>query len=140
MKRFLVSIFAAAAMLLSPGAGPVSADEPADSIQTVIQSQITAFRANDLPGAFAFASPTIQQKFGDAATFGRMVESGYPMVWRPASFRMMQLVETDMGPVQVVMFVDRAGTSHEAGYLMKMIDGEWRINGVHVRRQPGVGT
>lgn len=117
-----------------------AAEEPADSIQTVITGQIAAFRANDVDTAFGFASPSIQQKFGDPQNFGRMVSQAYPMVWRPRRFEMRQLVDTDFGPVQVVLFEDSAGTLHEAGYLMQQIDGLWRINGVQLRRVPQVGA
>lgn len=119
---------------------PGIADEPADSIQAVIEDQLSAFLTDDLEAAFAFASPTIQRKFGDPESFGRMVEMGYPMVWRPRSHQMRELIETELGPVQVVLFEDGQGRLHEAGYLMQQIDGVWRINGVHVRRAPGVGA
>lgn len=118
----------------------VRSDDSSNAIQSVIQNQLDAFQANDLDTAFSFASPTIQEKFGSAETFGRMVKNGYPMVWRPASRQWQKLVQTDAGPVQVVLFEDANGRMHEAGYLMQLIDGTWRINGVHVRKAPGVGT
>ncbi|MEM1298715.1 MAG: DUF4864 domain-containing protein [Pseudomonadota bacterium] len=116
------------------------ADEPADTIQGVISDQLAAFQANDVETAFGFASPTIQEKFGDPANFGRMVELAYPMVWRPRRFEMRQLVDTDFGPVQVVLFEDGSGRLHEAGYLMQQVDGVWRINGVRLREVPQVGA
>ncbi|MFK7943713.1 MAG: DUF4864 domain-containing protein [Paracoccaceae bacterium] len=116
------------------------AEEPAASIQTVITGQISAFQANDVETAFGFASSTIQEKFGDPGNFGRMVENAYPMVWRPRRYEMRQLVDTDYGPVQVVLFEDASGGLHEAGYLMQQIDGIWRINGVQLRRMPAVGA
>lgn len=121
---------------------PISANaqEQNPDITAVIEQQIQAFQDNDLNEAFSYASPMIQRKFGSAAIFGQMVETGYPMVWRPSSYRMDRLIETDAGLVQIVMFEDATGRLHEAGYLMKLIDGKWRINGVHVRPQPGVGT
>lgn len=118
----------------------VRSDDSSNAIQSVIQNQLDAFQANDLDTAFSFASPTIQEKFGSAETFGRMVKNGYPMVWRPASRQWQKLVQTDAGPVQVVLFEDANGRMHEAGYLMQLIDGTWRINGVHVRKASGVGT
>ena len=139
MRLALMSLLAAL-ILFAGQPGPARADEPGDSIQSVIERQLSAFRANDLDGAFAFASPMIQQKFGDPQNFGQMVQSGFPMVWRPARYEMLELVETPSGLVQVVLFEDAAGQLHEAGYLMQLIDGEWRINGVHIRRRPGVGA
>lgn len=119
---------------------PAFAEEPADSIQSVITDQISAFQANDVERAFTHASPNIQQKFGDPGNFGRMVQMGYPMVWRPKRYEMRELVETDAGLVQVVLIEDASGSMHEAGYLMQQIDGLWRINGVHVRALPQVGA
>ena len=113
---------------------------PPKAIQDVITNQLTAFGANDLGTAFGFASPTIQRKFGDPENFGRMVALAYPMVWRPRRYEMRELVQTDLGPVQVVLFEDAQGRLHEAGYLMQQIDGAWRINGVKLRRLPEVGA
>ena len=139
MRLALMSLLAAL-ILVAAQPGTARADEPGDTIRSVIEGQLSAFQANDLDGAFAFASPMIQQKFGDPQNFGQMVRSGYPMVWRPARHEMLDLVETSSGLVQVVLFEDAAGGLYEAGYLMQMINGEWRINGVHVRRRPGVGA
>jgi hypothetical protein len=136
----MTRLFAAFFAILLTFAPVVHAEEPADSIQAVIESQIQAFQRSDVDSAFTHASPTIQQKFGDPKTFGRMVEMGYPMVWRPRSYRMTEIVQTDSGPVQLVVFEDATGRLHEAGYLMQEIDGVWRINGVHVRALPSVGT
>ncbi len=105
MHRFLGLVLALLAAAL-----PVRAEEPADSIQAVIVSQLDALQANDLTAAFAHASPTIQSKFGTPEVFGRMVETGYPVIWRPAR------------------------------YEMWLIDGAWRINGVYLRALPGVGS
>ena len=136
MRLFLIPLMLIAFVWSSP----TRAEEPSDSIRSVIERQLAAFQANDLDEAFQFASPAIQRMFGDPQNFGRMVESGYPMVWRPAGYRMLKLLETESGLVQVVEFEDSAGVLHEAGYLMKQIDGVWRIAGVHVRKRPGVGT
>ena len=137
MQRLLVLLLLGLVAILPMRA---MAEEPADSIQTVISDQIAAFRASDVETAFGFASPSIQRQFGDPENFGRMVRQGYPMVWRPRRFEMRQLVDTDSGPVQVVLFEDAAGVLHEAGYLMVEVDGVWRIAGVKLRRVPQVGA
>lgn len=140
MRPILLPLFAIALIVGAWVATPARADEPGDSIRSVIESQIAAFRANDLEGAYAFASPMIQKKFGNPQFFGQMVETGYPMIWRPSRYEMLRLEETPSGLVQVVLFEDATGRLHEAGYLMELLDGKWRINGVHVRHRPGVGT
>ncbi|MGR3715285.1 MAG: DUF4864 domain-containing protein, partial [Thermohalobaculum sp.] len=97
-------------------------------------------QANDPAAAFAHASPTIQSKFGTPEVFRRMVETGYPVIWRPASYQMLALAETAAGPVQAVLFQDREGRFFEAAYQMQLIDGVWRINGVYLHALPGVGS
>lgn len=116
------------------------ADEPGDSIQAVIADQIAAFQANDVERAFTHAAPNIQRMFQNPKRFGQMVQQGYPMVWRPARYQWLKIVETESGPVQVVLFEDQSGRLHEAGYLMQQIDGTWRINGVKLREIDGVGA
>ena len=119
---------------------PLRAEEPADSIKSVITSQLSAFQANDLDAAFAHASPTIQTKFRNPEIFGQMVATGYPMIWRPAGYEMLDLRQTEMGPVQMVLFQDAQGRFYEAAYEMRLIDGVWRIDGVYLRQSPGVGS
>jgi hypothetical protein len=137
MRRLLfVLAFITAGMFMDPG----RADDRAAGIQATIEAQIADFQRSDVTAAFEHATPSIQGKFGNAETFGRMVRQAYPMVWRPARWEMRQIVETDYGPVQVVLFEDQSGRMHEAGYLMEEIDGTWRIDGVRLRAVPGVGT
>jgi hypothetical protein len=141
MHRFLGLVLALlAAAVLAQAEGLGRADEPIDSIQAVIVSQIGALQANDLTAAFAHASPIIQSKFGTPEVFGQMVETGYPVIWRPARYEMLALTETDIGPVQTVLFQDRNDRLFEAAYEMRLIDGVWRINGVYLRALPGVGS
>jgi hypothetical protein len=119
---------------------PAKGDQHGDPIVAVIVSQLDALRANDLPSAFAHASPMIQSKFGNPQVFGRMVETGYPVIWRPAHYEMLALIDTAAGPVQKVLMQDRAGRFFEAAYEMQLVDGVWRINGVYLRALPGVGS
>ncbi len=141
MRRFPGLVLALlAAAFLAQAQGPVRAEEPADSIQAVIVSQLDALQANDPAAAFAHASPTIQSKFGTPEVFRRMVETGYSVIWRPASYQMLALAETAAGPVQTVLFQDHEGRLFEAAYQMRLIDGVWRINGVSLRALPGIGS
>lgn len=137
--KAILALAALVAVLTGP-VSPARAQERSDQIQAVIADQIEAFRRDDLAAAFAHASPFIQQRFGDPATFGRMVRSGYPMVWRPASWQMLGLGDTARGLVQKVMFVDRAGKAWEADYQMIQVEGRWRINGVWLKALPGISS
>jgi len=74
MHRFPGLVLALlAATFLAQAQGPARADEPADSIQAVIVSQLNALQANDPAAAFAHASPTIQSKFGTPEVFQNTV-------------------------------------------------------------------
>ena len=135
---FVLALLAAA--FLARAEAPARAEEPADSIQAVIVSQLHALRANDLTAAFAHASPTIRLKFGTAEVFGRVVETRYPVIWRPAFHEMQALIKTATGRIQLVLFEDREGRLFEAVYDMREIDGVWRINGVYLRTLPAAGS
>ena len=51
-------------------------DDPQTQIQTVIESQISAFKNDDFAQAFGFAGPSVQSMFGTAENFGVMVRRG----------------------------------------------------------------
>jgi len=116
----------------------VRADET--SIQTVIQSQITAFQQDDFATAFTYASPTIRQLFGTPERFGMMVRQGYPMVWRPGRVDFLPLKSEENRSVQDVMITDQAGMVHVLRYTMIEGDPGWQINAVQVLRTPQVGA
>ncbi|MEM6490264.1 MAG: DUF4864 domain-containing protein [Pseudomonadota bacterium] len=68
------------------------------------------------------------------------MQQGYPMIWRPERWEMGALNDTPGGPRQTVIFTDRDGVVWEADYLMREVDGTWRIAGVSLRRLPGVSS
>ena len=109
-------------------------------IQNVIESQIEAFKADDFTQAFTYASPSIQGVFGDAENFGRMVRAGYPMVWRPAEFRFLELHETSGQLFQRIMITDMTGQVHILDYQMIEDEGRWKINGVYFVQLPSANT
>ncbi len=135
------ALFVLLALVLTVAHGPhVPAQEPETDIPAVIEDQIAAFKRNDTDAAWAHASPQIQGLFGDAERFCDMVRKGYPMVWRPRSYRMGELEAVDGGFLQSVLFQDQTGRFFVAVYEMRLIDGAWRIDGVHVREAPGRGV
>ncbi|MEX2519059.1 MAG: DUF4864 domain-containing protein [Paracoccaceae bacterium] len=131
----IAAAFATLLAIAPLGAAAQSAEDAA-GIRAAILNQVEAMRADDWSRAFTFASPTIQGLFGDAENFSRMVTTGYPMVWRPRSQRAGALSETPLGLMQTMVFEDGEGRFFIADYLMQMVDGEWRINGVTIRPAP----
>ena len=125
MRRVLLSM--TAALFLIPL--PLLAQDRAD-IPDVIRGQIAAFEASDVTTAFGFASPTIRGMFGSAERFGRMVETGYPMVWRPAEVQFLDQREEFGLLVQRVLIQDAAGALHVLEYQMVPSGESWLVNGV----------
>jgi len=110
------------------------------AVESVIQDQMTALQADNFAQAFSFASPNIKSMFGTAENFGKMVQQGYPMVYRPRSVRMLELREVETGFWQRVMITDQAGATHLLDYQMIETPEGWQINAVHLLRQSGVGV
>ncbi len=101
-------------------------------IEANIKAQMRAFEADDFATAFTFASPNIQQFFRTPENFGAMVRNGYPMVWRPADVRFLELREIAGAHWQKVMVIDGAGQVHLLDYQMIELENGWRINAVQI--------
>lgn len=133
MRRLLLPCLLAAALAWS---APATAGE----INATIQKQIDAFLADDVETAFSYASPGVRQIFRTPQRFAAMVQSGYPMVWRPADVRFLDRRDhPGAGQVQRVMIRDGAGTLHLLDYLMVPGPDGWQIAGVQILRG-AVGT
>lgn len=109
-------------------------------IRGVIESQITAFQADDFGAAFTHASPGIKGMFGSAERFGAMVRQGYPMVHRPDEVRYLGLRTESGRQVQRVMIRDAQGRVHFLDYEMIEAEGGWQINGVRLLPPQGAGA
>lgn len=136
MRRALLVL----AVLMGVG-GPARAEvSPADraAIAAVIAEQLQAFRLDDAPRAFSFASPGIQGMFGTPENFLDMVRRAYPPVHRSTQGEFTTL--TDEGEVvqQVELFHD--GQWHTALYSMERSADGWRISGCALVRSARVGA
>lgn len=138
-RRLLPSLALAASLALG---APASDAEPADAaaIQAVILDQLEAFQADEMDRAFAHASPGIQSIFRTPERFRRLVQQGYPMIWRPERFDVGNLEPAGDALIQTMVFVDRSGQVFEADYRMELVDGTWRIAGVTLRKLPGLSS
>ena len=117
---------------LTGSARAQDAASPADAaeISRVITAQIEAFRRNDAAAAFAFATPGIQEKFGDSTHFVEAVKQAYPQVYRPRSFKFTGMGSEDGLVTQRVEIVGPDGRLVTAIYDMAHEqDGSWRIAG-----------
>ena len=130
-----------AAVLIVSGALVALAQDARNlEIEGTIQGQIEAFLADDFAAAFAFASPNIRRIFGNSDSFGSMVRQGYPMVWRPADVRFLELRELGGRTLQRVMIRDQAGIFHVLEYQMLVGENGWQIDGVRIVPKAEVGA
>ena len=132
--RLIVTAVGAAILAAWPA---LAQEEP---IQSTINSQIEAFRAEDFATAFTFASPNIQGMFRTPENFGSMVVTGYPMVVDPAQVDMMDLRFIGGALWQRVRITDRRGQAFLLDY--QMIEGPegWLINAVQLQKAADVGA
>ncbi|HCJ62326.1 MAG TPA: DUF4864 domain-containing protein [Alphaproteobacteria bacterium] len=130
--RFVFSI----CMLIMLGQSEVRADERSSAIQEVITNQISAFLSDDVDKAYGFASSNIKKVFPSPQSFGRMVQNGYPMIWRPESFEFLELREGAEDLFQGILITDSEDAKHIIIYQMAKEQGAWKIDGVRVRSLP----
>ena len=130
MKRLV------AALMLAAGAAQA---DPA-AIQGVIDEQIAAFRAEDVDTAFDYAAPNIVAMFRTPGTFGSMVRQGYPMVWRPGSVEYLGAEEAGGSWTQDVLITDAEGRLHTLEYTMVETEAGWKIAGVRLLTEAGIGA
>jgi hypothetical protein len=104
------------------------------AIRQAIEGQIAAFQADDAALAFSFATPSIQDRFGDASQFVAMVKRGYRPVYRPRQVEFSDLLDVRGKPAQRLVVVGPDNEVFNAYYLMeRQPDGSWRINGCILR-------
>lgn len=111
------------------------------AIKGVITRQMEAFQRDDGPGAFGYASPSIQEQFGTPGHFLDMVRQSYPSVYRPRSVEFSELLVQGGQVIQQVELVGPGGETQLALYFMEPgAPGTWRISGCTLTRSTRVGA
>ena len=132
VTRFLLSLclsLLVAGTALAQGLSKLNGVERR-AIRSVIEAQISAFRADDGERAFGFAAPSIRGIFRTADNFMAMVRQGYAPVYRPRDVRFGDLVDVEQTLVQKVYVTSPDGRQVLALYSMeRQSDGSWRISG-----------
>src|SRR5713101_221449 len=102
---------------------PKEATEP-------VMKQLEAFRRGDFDTAYTFASSEIKELF-DRSAFEQMVKNGYP-----------EIAGSTVAPNGHVYLQIRIrgsnGNSIEALYELVLENGQWKINGVSAKPDPGL--
>ena len=100
------------------------------AIRGIITLQLQAFKNGHAARAFSYASPGIQEKFGNPERFVAMVKHNYPVVYSPREFEFLDLVNVNGIWVQKIMLVDTGGDIYIGHYPMeRQTDGKWLIDG-----------
>jgi ABC-type transporter MlaC component len=126
--------------LLAP-ALPVSAQTPKIAPKEAaepVMKQLEAFRRGDFDTAYTFASSDIKQQF-DRPAFEHMVRSGYPEIARSTFASVAGSTVAPNGHVYLQIKIRGSnGNSIEALYEMVLENGQWKINGVSAKPDPGM--
>lgn len=120
----------------APGATAAGlAEGDRTAIRMTIERQLAAFQRDDGAAAFAYAAPSIREKFGTPENFMAMVRIGYEPVYRPREVEFHEIAVLEGAPTQEVLLVDRNGIAWLAYYPMqRQPDGRWLIEGCILRR------
>ena len=108
-----------------------------EAVQSTISSQIDAFKKNDIEEAYTFAAPNIQAQFPNPENFGLMVRKGYPIIWKPKSFKFVNFKDLGDKCIQRVLFQSYNGSLETYDYILEKNNNLWKIAGVLTIRSAG---
>lgn len=139
MRTRLIS---AALYVLALTAAGNAGDAEVKVAQSVIDSQLKAFQADDGALAYSYAAPGIKRVFPTVDAFMGMVTNGYTPVRRPQSYVFGKSEEMGAGRIaQQVFVVGPDGKEYEALYtLERQPDGRFLITGCSLRASNALST
>lgn len=130
--RFVVAVaigIVASAAAVRLGAAPVPEDE-AQSVRSIIVTQLQAFADDDADGAFETTTPGVREAIGNAGHFLAMVRGAYPMMYHPESVTFMRPELLGGNVLQLAQIINGQGKSWLALYsLEQQPNASWRISG-----------
>jgi hypothetical protein len=110
---------------------------PKEATEPVIK-QLEAFRRGDFDTAYTFASFEIKEQFSRPA-FEQMVKTGYPEIAHSTFATIAASAVAPNGHVYLSVKIRGAnGNSIEAFYELVLESGQWKINGVTSKPDPGL--
>jgi hypothetical protein len=110
---------------------------PKEATEPVIK-QLEAFRRGDFDTAYTFASSEIKEQFSRPA-FEHMVKTGYPEIAQSTFAAIGTSAVAPNGHVYLSVKIRGAnGNSIEAFYELVLESGQWKINGVTAKPDPGL--
>ena len=108
-----------------------------EAVRYTISSQIDAFKQNDVKKAYTFAAPNIQAQFPSPDIFGLMVRNGYPIIWKPKSYKFTTFKDLGNRCVQRVLFQSYNGSLESYDYILEKNGSVWKIAGVLTIKSAG---
>ncbi len=108
-----------------------------EAVRYTISAQIDAFKQNDVKKAYTFAAPNIQAQFPSPDIFGLMVRNGYPIIWKPKSYKFTTFKDLGNRCVQRVLFQSYNGSLESYDYILEKNGSVWKIAGVLTIKSAG---
>ena len=108
-----------------------------EAVRYTISSQIDAFKDNDVKKAYTFAAPNIQAQFPSPDIFGLMVRNGYPIIWKPKSYKFTTFKDLGNRCIQRVLFQSYNGSLESYDYILEKNGSLWKIAGVLTIKSAG---
>ena len=103
-----------------------------------VMKQLEAFRRGDFDAAYTFASSEIKEQFS-RPDFERMVKTGYPEIAQSTFASIAASAVAPNGHAYLSVRIRGAnGNSIEAFYELVLESGQWKINGVTAKPDPGL--
>jgi len=120
-----------------PALAQIAKPAPKEATEPVIK-QLEAFRRGDFDTAYTFASSEIKEQFSRPA-FEQMVKTGYPEIAHSTFATIAASAVAPNGHVYLSVRIRGAnGNSIEAFYELVLESGQWKINGVTSKPDPGL--
>ncbi|MGO4832432.1 DUF4864 domain-containing protein [Rhizobiaceae sp. 2RAB30] len=138
MRSLLIAVMS----FLLAATGTLAGDAEVKAAQSVIDSQLKAFLADDGAQAYSFAAPNIKRIFPTVDSFMDMVTNGYMPVRRPQSYTFGKVEEpTSTSIIQQVLITGPDGKEYEAVYTLELQpDGTLRITGCSLKASNALST
>jgi hypothetical protein len=135
----VVKMVGAACVAMTLLFGTASAEDlTAATSRALVERQLGAFERDDAEAAYALASPTIKQMFGDAGQFMTMVRDHYAPVYRHRSVDFGAFKESGDEASLEATLIDNDNVVWTALYTFgRATSGEWLISGCVLTKSDG---
>ena len=116
-------------------------DHDRQAVQWVIDSQISAFRADDSQSAYSFAAPNVRNVFPTDEMFISMVQRDYMPLYRPVSYRFGRSSLEAGEVLQELLVTDGERQLWQIIYtLEQQEDMSWKVSNVLMLPYKGVSA